>query len=93
MLIHVNLHTILQRQKSKDRLEKVELEIAEGSTAGDLVRQLGITLPDDAILIIIKNHVCDPQHILSNDDIVDLIPALSGGIGILTQERENQSRS
>jgi molybdopterin converting factor small subunit len=82
MLIHVNLHTILQRQKSKDRREKVEINLPDGSTVADLIKQLGITLPDDALLVIIRNHLCDPHQVLSNEDTVDLIPALSGGMGI-----------
>jgi molybdopterin converting factor small subunit len=79
MLIHINLHTILQKQKSKNRLEKIDLILPEGSSVADLIKQLEITLPDEALLVIIKNHVCDPKHVLLNEDIVDLIPALSGG--------------
>jgi sulfur carrier protein ThiS len=80
MIIHINLHTILQKQKNKSRLERIDMVVPDGTTVEDLLKRLEITLPEDALLVIIKNHVYDHKHELSNGDYIDIIPAISGGI-------------
>jgi molybdopterin converting factor small subunit len=79
MIIHINLHTILQKQKNKSRLEKLDLVVPDGTTIEGLLKQLEITMPEEALLVIIKNHVYGLKHKLSDGDQVDLIPAISGG--------------
>ncbi len=79
MIISVRLHTILQRETPHGMQRKLTLQLADGSSIGDVLRELEIQLPVDALLLVVNGRLCQPATILNNDDELDLIPALSGG--------------
>lgn len=60
----------------KDRIQDVEL--ADGSDAGDLIRQLGIRLEDVGVLSINDRQATLDQK-LKDADIVSIMPPIGGG--------------
>jgi len=50
-----------------------------GSTIGDLISLLDIELSLEDIILVVNNHTADIDQILKEQDIVHLIPAISGG--------------
>jgi len=75
MIIVVHLHTILQRGGHN----RLEIEMPIGSTIGDLISLLDIELSLEDIILVVNNHTADIDQILKEQDIVHLIPAISGG--------------
>ena len=65
---------------------EVALEVAEGSTVGDLVRQVGERYPRlrglaPSLLLAVNREYRAPDHPLRDGDEVGLIPPVSGGSG------------
>jgi len=60
----------------KDRIKDVEL--ADGSDAGELIRQLGIRLEDVGVLSINDQQATLDQK-LEDGDIISIIPPIGGG--------------
>ena len=60
----------------KDRIQDIEL--ADGSDAGDLIRQLEIRLEDVGVLSINDQQATLDQQ-LEEGDIVSIIPPIGGG--------------
>ena len=75
MIIVVHLHTILQRGGHN----RLEIEMPIGSTIGDLISLLEIELSLEDIILVVNNHTADIDQILKEQDVVHLIPAISGG--------------
>jgi molybdopterin converting factor small subunit len=57
----------------------LQLELAEGATLRTAVDALGISLRDDAILLVVNGRIADVETPLAEGDEVRLIPAMSGG--------------
>lgn len=79
VIITVRLHTILQRETPQGLQRKLTLQLANGSTIGDVLRELEVKLPVEALLLVVNGRLCQPATILKNGDELNLIPALSGG--------------
>ena len=79
MVVTVHLHTILQRHTPQGVLRNLDIELPEGSTVGDLLRQLDIELGPDALLLVVNGHLVEADQILQPGDRVNLMPAISGG--------------
>ncbi len=60
----------------KDRIQDVE--ISDGSDAGDLIRQLDIRLEDVGVLSI-NGHQATLDQKLKAADIISIIPPIGGG--------------
>jgi len=75
MIIVVRLHTILQRGGHN----QLELDLPVGSTIRELINILDIALSLEDIIIVVNNHSADIDQILKEQDVVHLIPAISGG--------------
>jgi molybdopterin converting factor small subunit len=60
----------------KDRIQ--EVEIVDGSDAGDLIRQLDIRLEDVGVLSI-NDHQAALDQKLKDADIISIIPPIGGG--------------
>jgi sulfur carrier protein ThiS len=74
-----HLHTILQRQTPEGLVRRLEVELPGGSRVADLLVSLEITLPLDALLLAVNGRVAGPEHVLSEGDQVNVMPAISGG--------------
>lgn len=77
--IEVHLHTILQQETPKGVINRVELDLAEGSMLGDVLQMLEITLDPDSLLFVLNGRMADVDCILTPGDVVHLMPAISGG--------------
>ena len=78
--ILVRLHTTLQINTPSGLQRQVTTEVPEGACVSDLVTMLPLPhIPLDEIILVCNHKVCPPDHPLQPGDIVDLIPALSGG--------------
>ena len=79
MVVRVHLHTVLQRQTDEGRVGWAELHLPHGSTVADVLRELEITLDPESLILVINHRVADTSSSLSDGDLLDLIPAISGG--------------
>jgi len=79
MVITAHLHTILQRQTAEGMQRRLNVSLLSGSVAMDLIHDLGLELPVEAMLLVVNGRFALPDHILHEGDEVHLMPALSGG--------------
>lgn len=79
MLVQVRLHTILQRKTPAGLQRNLEVELPEGSNVGDLIRLLNLVIDPAELLIAVNGRLAQEEQGLSAGDVVDLIPAISGG--------------
>lgn len=79
MVVTVRLHTTLRRETPQGIVDRLQLQLAEGATLRTAVDALGISLRDDAILLVVNGRIADVETLLSEGDEVRLIPAMSGG--------------
>ena len=77
--VSVQLHTILQRQTPEGRLDRLEVELPDGSTLADLIERLEITLDPEDLLLVVNGRTAEMDRPLQDGDTVNLIPAISGG--------------
>ncbi|MGA2080864.1 MAG: MoaD/ThiS family protein [Holophaga sp.] len=74
----VHLHTSLRRRTAAGLVRHLELDLPPGSTLGDLLSRLEI-LEYDGILLVVNGRTAEPGQGLREGDVVNLIPAVSGG--------------
>lgn len=79
MQITVHLHTILQRQTPEGIINRIEIDIPEGSTLADLIDSLEIQLSVDNMLLAVNHRTAEVDQVLKEGDVVNLMPAISGG--------------
>lgn len=80
MRITVHLHSILQLQTPEGMVNRLEVDLAPGSTMESLLLQLQIQLSPDHMLLARNGRVVDLGQTLQDGDQVNLMPAMSGGI-------------
>ena len=80
MVVTVRLHTILQRQTPQGLVRQVELTLPEGSELVEILRLLEVNLDLEALLLAVNGRTAEPEHVLQDGDLVDLIPAIEGGM-------------
>jgi len=78
--ITVHLHSILQLQTPEGMVNRLEVDLAPGSTMESLLLQLQIQLSPDHMLLARNGRVVDLGQTLQDGDQVNLMPAMSGGI-------------
>lgn len=81
MIITVHLHTILQRPSPTGLQRQLQLTLADGRTVADVLTQLDVPLPEDALLLVVNGRVVTLQTVLQDNDHLHLMPAISGGSG------------
>jgi molybdopterin converting factor small subunit len=79
MVVTVRLHTTLRRETPEGIVDRLTLDLVPGATMRTLVEALGISLHDDAILLVVNGRIADVETALAEGDEVRLIPAMSGG--------------
>ena len=80
MRVTVHLHSILQLQTPEGMVNRLEVDLAPGSTMESLLHQLQIKLSPDHMLLARNGRVVDLGQTLQDGDQVNLMPAMSGGI-------------
>ena len=82
----VHLHTILQTETSDGLVDRLEISLDGGSTISDILKKLDIQLHPDTLLLVINGRMSDLNQQLQDGDVVNLMPAISGGfIGNLNE--------
>jgi sulfur carrier protein ThiS len=78
-MIRVNVHlfSILRHRPDGTLQNHVTLELPEGATVADVLRQLQV--PELPILIEVNEQQAEETTRLQDGDKVDLIPAIAGG--------------
>ena len=79
MVVTVRLHTTLRRETPNGVVDRLTLEFAPGSTVQTVIDSLGISLSEDAILLVVNGRIAEADSALKEGDEVRLIPAMSGG--------------
>lgn len=79
MVITVHLHTILQRQTPEGPVNRVQVELPAGSRLEDLLATMQIPLPAGAIILVQNGIVVGEEAEISEGDVINLMPAISGG--------------
>lgn len=75
--VNARLFSILRHRQDGALRDRVTLELPEGSTVTDLLRQL--QAPEIGILISINGEQAEETTVLQDGDEVELIPAVAGG--------------
>ena len=78
-MIKVHLHTTLQQLSSQGMIRHLEISLPPGSSLADLLKTLEITTDPNSLLLVVNGKLVDLSEGLNDRDVVDLIPALSGG--------------
>jgi len=70
----------------------LELTLPAASTIADLMVTLDVELSLDSLLILVNRQLVEPDHLLQDGDIVNLMPAISGGTikGTLQQSKKGR---
>lgn len=79
MLVSVYLHTILQRHTPNGIVRQIDVTLPPGSDLLDLLRELNIELDPEQIMLVVNGVMADEHTLLSDNDRVNLMPAISGG--------------
>jgi len=79
MIVKVHLHTILQRETPEGLQRELNVTILSGSSVTDLMADLGVDLPLDAMLLVVNGRLAQPTYHLQEGDQIHLMPAISGG--------------
>lgn len=76
--VHVHLFSILRHRPDGSLQDSLTLELPEGATVADLLRELRAPERLD-VLIAINDEQVDEATPLQDGDEVELIPAIAGG--------------
>lgn len=79
IIIHVHLHTALRNHPLADEKGVVRLSAPDGAVIENVLEQLGITLKQDSLILVINHCIADVRDALHDGDQLDIIPAISGG--------------
>ena len=79
MKVKVHLHTILQRETPEGMQRELDVTMLSGSSVADLMTDLGVELPLDAMLLVVNGRLAQPTYRLQEGDQIHLMPAISGG--------------
>jgi molybdopterin converting factor small subunit len=81
MVVSVRLHTTLRRDTPEGVIDRMTLELSPRATVQTVLDALGISVRDDAILLVVNGRIAEITTALTEGDEVRLIPAMSGGWG------------
>jgi len=79
MRITVHLHSILQRKTPEGMLRRLEVEMPEGSTILDLIKQVEIEIDPEYLLLALNGRVARLELVMKDGDKVHLMMPISGG--------------
>ena len=79
MRVTVLLHSILQIETPEGIINHLEVDMPPGSTIESLLHQLQIKLSPEHLLLARNGRVVDVDQPLQEGDLVNLMPAMSGG--------------
>ena len=77
--VTVHLGTILQKKTARGNQRRLELNLAEGSTLADLIRELELDQNPDQLLLAVNGRAANLETELENGDKIHLMMPISGG--------------
>ena len=81
MIVSVHLGPIFQRQIPEEWQQQFDVTLLSGNTLSDLISDLGVNLPLEALLLVVNEQAAEADHILLDGDQVKLMPNGLGGRG------------
>lgn len=79
MQVTVRLHTILLRETPQGIIDRVTLELPDGSTVGQAVERIDMPTRPRTMLLVVNGKIVQIDHVLSEGDELRLVPGISGG--------------
>lgn len=79
MYVDVHLHTILELREENRRINRLKIELPEGSSIDFLLSYLNISLNVDFLLFAVNGRIASVEQVLKDGDEVNIMPAISGG--------------
>ncbi len=79
MKVEVHLHATLRMENQERGGQVISVDLPEGSSITDLLDRLEIGIDPAHMLIVLNGRTSDPDQKLKDDDIVNLMTAVSGG--------------
>jgi sulfur carrier protein ThiS len=79
MIVDLHLHSLLQRPSPNGLIRQLEVELPPGATLQELLTRQGIVVDSENFLLVVNSRNVEPDQVLNDGDVVDLIPAISGG--------------
>jgi sulfur carrier protein ThiS len=73
MVVSVQLEKIFPRQIPDGWQQQFDVTLLSGSTLADLISDLGVNLPLEALLLVVNDQTAEPDHTLLDGDQVKLI--------------------
>lgn len=58
--------------------DSVVVAMPDGATVADVVRSLRIP-PDQPSITVVNGHDAEPEHVLTDGDVLSMFPPLAGG--------------
>jgi molybdopterin converting factor subunit 1 len=77
MTLQVKLFAMLKERAGRDR---IEVELAEGATVGDLLAELSDLIGMMPVRVAVNREYGDDRDTLRSGDELALIPPVSGGV-------------
>jgi sulfur carrier protein ThiS len=82
MQVQVHLYTVLKEKIPPGRCNPFIFTLREKSTIQDLLNDLQVDYDLEALAMIVNGKSASFDTVLTEGDLVDLVPAISGGSGI-----------
>jgi sulfur carrier protein ThiS len=79
MNVTIHLHTILQKQTETGMVSRLEVSFPEGILLADVIKSMDVALPLEALLLAVNGRIAQPDQRLADGDVINLMPAISGG--------------
>ena len=79
MQISIRLHTILRRETPEGIIDRVTLDLPQGATVAEAVRQLEFPTRPRTMLLVVNGKIVPEDHVLAEGDELRLVPGISGG--------------
>lgn len=74
MVVSVQMGKIFPKQIPGGWPQQFEVTLLSGSTLADLISDLGVNLPLEALLLMVNDQTAEPDRILVDGDLVKLMP-------------------
>jgi len=79
MQITVRLHTILRRETPQGIVDRLTLDLPNGSTVGQAVERIDMPTRPRTMLLVVNGKIVQGDHVLAEGDELRLVPGISGG--------------
>ncbi len=79
MIVIVHLHANLRLETPSGMVGRLEMDLEPGSDVRALLRELGFSEQQEALLIAVNGRMGRLDQVLSSEDVVRVMPPISGG--------------